>query len=73
MRKKTQGYRDMTLVELGTQVDGMRKKLFGLRFQLSTGQLEQTNQIQALKKDIARALTVMREMEKASAQQAKKA
>ncbi|HNT33892.1 MAG TPA: 50S ribosomal protein L29 [bacterium] len=65
MRKQVKGFRDMTLEELKSRVDSLRKNLFGLRFQLSTGQLEQTNQINALKKDIARALTVMREMEKA--------
>ena len=49
----------MTLEELETSITNCRQELFSLRFRLSTGQLEETNKIRALKKDIARALTVM--------------
>ena len=41
------------------------KDLFTLRFQLATGQLQNTMQITAVKRDIARAKTVLRQLEQA--------
>lgn len=57
----------MTQDELDGRLAQMRQQLFSLRFQLSTGQLEQTNQISSLKKDIARALTIKQEMKRQNA------
>jgi large subunit ribosomal protein L29 len=39
----------------------MKADLFSQRFKIVTGQLENTNQIRQLRRDIARALTVLRE------------
>jgi large subunit ribosomal protein L29 len=47
-------------------VDELRKakeELFNLRFQSATGQLENHGRLRAVKKDIARIYTVMRERE----------
>ena len=41
----------------------MKKELFNLRFQLSTGQLENPTRIKEVKKSIAQIKTVMREQE----------
>jgi large subunit ribosomal protein L29 len=49
---------DAQLVEL---VGKSRAEVFNLRFQLATGQLENTARVTAAKKDLARALTVARE------------
>ena len=38
-----------------------RKELFGLRFQHATGELENTARLRQAKRDVARALTVVRE------------
>lgn len=38
-----------------------RKDVFGLRFQLATGELENTAGVGTAKRDLARALTVARE------------
>ena len=43
----------------------LKKDLFTLRFQLATGQLQNTMQITAVKRDIARAKTVLRQLEQA--------
>lgn len=41
----------------------LKKELFNLRFQLSTGQLENPTRIKEVKKSIAQIKTVMREQE----------
>ncbi|MDN6194986.1 MAG: 50S ribosomal protein L29 [Atopostipes suicloacalis] len=40
-----------------------RQELFNLRFQLATGQLENTAQIKTVRKNIARVKTVLRQAE----------
>lgn len=55
--------REMTVVELNTELDKMKKELFNLRFQHVTGQLENPVQMRELKKDIARVKTIIREKE----------
>ena len=59
--------RDMTEIELNTELSKMKKELFNLRFQHATGQLENPLKMRELKKDIARVKTIIREMELASA------
>ena len=51
--------------QLTATVAELKKELFTLRFQLATGQLQNTMQITAVKRDIARALTVLRQKEQA--------
>ena len=55
--------REMTEVELNTELDKMKKELFNLRFQHVTGQLENPVKMRELKKDIARVKTILREKE----------
>ena len=49
---------DKALVE---QIKTARRDAFGLRFQLATGELENTAGVRASKRDLARALTIARE------------
>ena len=60
--------RELTEVELNTELDKMKKELFNLRFQHVTGQLENPVQMRELKRDIARAKTIIREKELAKAE-----
>jgi large subunit ribosomal protein L29 len=53
--------RDMTSEELSTKLGDLKGELFNLRFQLATGQLENPMKIKAVKRDIAKAKTVLRE------------
>lgn len=53
--------RDLPDEELAEHITTARKEIFGLRFQLATGELENTAGIGAAKRDLARALTVARE------------
>ena len=58
---KTSECREMTIEELTKKEEDMRKELFNLRFQKSTGEIENPMRIRSVTKDIARVLTVMSE------------
>jgi large subunit ribosomal protein L29 len=49
--------------ELVTKLREAKEELFNLRFQAATGQLESHGRLRAVRKDIARIYTVMRERE----------
>jgi large subunit ribosomal protein L29 len=53
--------RDLQNDELADQIRTARRELFGLRFQLATGELENTAGVGSAKRDLARALTIARE------------
>lgn len=55
--------RDMTEEELVDKLKDAKAELFNLRFQLATGQLDNSNKIKEAKKDIARIQTVRKERE----------
>ena len=44
--------RELTSQELETKIKELKEELFNLRFQLATGQLENTARIKMVKKDI---------------------
>ena len=50
--------------ELEKKIQELKTELFNLRFRLATGQLENTMQIQVVKRDIARALTAQTQAKK---------
>ena len=58
----------MNQADLKEQVAQLKTELFNLRFQLATGQLQNTMVIQNTKRDIARCLTVLRQLEQKDAQ-----
>ena len=51
--------RDLTPSELELKLKELKEELFNLRFQLAINQLDNPMRITAVKKDIARILTVM--------------
>jgi large subunit ribosomal protein L29 len=53
--------RDLQDDELVEQIKTARRDVFGLRFQLATGELENTAGVGSAKRDLARALTIARE------------
>lgn len=55
--------REMTEIELSEELIRMKNELFNLRFQHVTGQLENPLKMNAVKKDIARVKTIIREKE----------
>ena len=62
---KANEFVSMSNEQLTATVAELKKELFTLRFQLATGQLQNTMQITAVKRDIARAKTVLRQLEQA--------
>jgi large subunit ribosomal protein L29 len=54
---------DLTDVDLEGRLREGKEELFNLRFQAATGQLESHGRLSAVKKDIARIYTVVRERE----------
>ena len=55
--------RDLSDIELKNKVNDLCEELFNLKFQLATGQLENTMRIPQVKRDIARTKTILRERE----------
>ena len=53
--------REMTDVELNKQLKHLKAELFNLRFQHAINQLDNPIRIEAVKKDIARVMTVLAE------------
>jgi large subunit ribosomal protein L29 len=53
----------LSTVEIETKVNELKEELFNLRFQLATGQLDNPMRIREVRKDIARAKTILRERE----------
>ena len=60
---KASEIREMTADELNSKLADLKAELFNLRFQLAITQLDNPMRISAVKKDIARVKTVIRENE----------
>ena len=60
---KASEIRQMSVNEMNEQLTSLKEELFNLRFQLAVNQLENTARIKAVKKDIARIKTCLREQE----------
>ena len=58
---KASEMRQMDNAALEAKVKELKSELFNLRFQLATGQLENTMAIQNVRRDIARAKTLIRQ------------
>ena len=55
--------REMTNEELVESLKESKEESFNLRFQVATNQLDNTARIKAVKREIARILTILRERE----------
>ena len=55
--------REVSEDDLVTKLREAKEELFNLRFQAATGQLENHGRLRAVRRDIARIYTVMRERE----------
>lgn len=60
---KAKELKGLSANELNVKLNDLKNELFNLRFQLATGQLENSSRIKLVKRDIARVKTVMRESE----------
>jgi len=60
---KPDDLRSLTDEELGSRLAESRRELFNLRFQSTTGALENPARLKLTKREIARLLTIRRERE----------
>jgi len=58
---KARELREMSDRDLDRKLRDLKEELFNLRFQASTGQLDNPMRIRLVRRDIARVLTVVRE------------
>jgi large subunit ribosomal protein L29 len=63
MPSKAAELRELTDEQLLERAESAREELFNLRFQLATGQLDDSSAIRKTRHEIARIATVMRERE----------
>lgn len=60
---KTTELRNLTTAEIEQKISSFKEELFNLRFQSATGQLDNPARLRTVRKEIARAKTVLRERE----------
>lgn len=60
---KASELRELSIEELEVKLKALKEELFNLRFQLAINQLDNPMRISAVKKDIARVQTVLRQFE----------
>lgn len=65
---KAKEIRDLSMVDLQKKEQDLKSELFNLRFRLATGQLDNPMVIGAVKKDMARVKTIIRQKEMQEAQ-----
>ena len=58
---KASEIRELSVEELQRKLTELKEELFNLRFQLAVNQLENSSRIGAVKKDIARVSTILRQ------------
>ena len=58
--------RQLSSEEIQQRLDDAREELFNLRVQWASGQLRDNNRLTQVKRDIARMLTILRELDLAS-------
>ncbi len=63
MASKTAEFRNMDTEELETRLTDTRHELFNLRFQLVTGQLDNSARVGQVRRQVARIETILRERE----------
>ena len=53
--------RNKSVEDLKTELSNLQREQFNLRFQLKTGQLQQTDNVRIVRRDIARINTILSE------------
>ena len=61
MKERVNELRDLSPEELQAKAADLKKELFNLRFQQAMGQIENPMRLRLLRKEIARAKTILKE------------
>jgi len=64
---KAHDFREMSLKELKEKIDGLEEEHFNLRFQDKMGQLSNPLQLRMIRRDVARAHTILSEKKRETA------
>jgi len=64
---KAEEIRELSPEEIEKKVDGLEEEFFNLRFQAKMGQLTNPLQLRYIKRDIARAKTILNEKKRTAA------
>jgi len=64
---KADDFRAKSVDELNTELTGMKKEQFNLRFQRANGQAENTGRIRVIRRNVARIETILNEQRRARA------
>ncbi|MCL2690177.1 MAG: 50S ribosomal protein L29 [Chitinispirillia bacterium] len=67
---KAKEIRELSVDEIVKKVDSLEEELFNLRFQAKMGQLSNALQLRYVRRDIAKAKTILQEKRTASVAQA---
>lgn len=70
---KASNFFEMTSEELNMKLASLKEELFNLRFKNKAGQLDNANQLNVCKKDIAKVKTIIRQRELGISVEPKKA
>ena len=62
---KTKSLKDKSVKDLNKDILEAKRELFNLRFQATSGQLENTAQVKKVRRNIARMKTMQTELQKA--------
>lgn len=62
---KASEVRELSIEDIEEKLGDAREELMNLRFQLATGELTDFNRLSALRREIARFLTILKEMKDA--------
>ena len=60
---KASEIKDLSMEEMLRKLDDLKEELFNLRFQHTTGQLENSQKMKQTKRDIARVKTIIKQSE----------
>jgi large subunit ribosomal protein L29 len=60
---KASDVRNLSADEMARKADDLKQELFNLRFQHGLGQLENSQKLKSVKRDLARVKTIIRESE----------
>ncbi len=60
---KASEFREMSAADLTKKIASLKEELFNLRFQHATNQLDNANKLVSVRRDIARAKTILHEKE----------
>jgi large subunit ribosomal protein L29 len=66
---KAKEIRELSVEQIRSKLMDVRQELMNLRFQQVSGQLTDTSRLRLLRRDIARMETILREFERAAAQE----